>query len=161
MAFVYIFQSGTDNFFKIGMTRKDPEKRRKELSTGNPYPLTLFDLIETEEANIVENYLHKKFAQYRVYGGTATEYFAIDPETLTIGLRESRKFLDEYMSLKAISTDLKNIAATTGEELEADDEAQELRQQVKDVQSRIAKLKLEEEFLKLKLQSKIGSADGI
>ena len=44
MAFVYILQSGDENYFKIGRTKDDVEKRRKALSTGNPKELKLFDL---------------------------------------------------------------------------------------------------------------------
>lgn len=35
MAYIYVFQSGQENLYKIGRTRGDVEKRRKDLSTGN------------------------------------------------------------------------------------------------------------------------------
>ena len=54
MAFVYVFQSGDGNYFKIGRTKDEIEKRRKALSTGNPKELKLFDHIETDYDSEVE-----------------------------------------------------------------------------------------------------------
>ncbi|MGD1901707.1 MAG: GIY-YIG nuclease family protein [Geitlerinemataceae cyanobacterium] len=161
MAFVYIFQSGDGNFFKIGMTRKDPEKRRKELSTGNPHPISVFDLIETDEANAVENYLHKKFDLYRIRGGDATEYFEIEPDRLKSGLEEARAFLDEYINLKRDSEELAASEETTGEEIDPDPEAEQLYGQILEVRRNIAKLELEQEMLERRLKLKIGKMDGI
>lgn len=47
MGYVYIYRSGDGNVFKIGKA-KDVGKRIKTHATGNPEPLTEFDVIETE-----------------------------------------------------------------------------------------------------------------
>ncbi len=57
MAYVYVFQRGGENLFKTGLTRGDVEKRRKDLSTGNPHPLTTFRVIETVHDSLPENFL--------------------------------------------------------------------------------------------------------
>ena len=49
MAYVYFLRSGDEDVFKIGRTRRHPGQRIRELSTGNPDPLTLLDFIETDD----------------------------------------------------------------------------------------------------------------
>jgi T5orf172 domain len=56
MAYVYVLRSGAENIFKIGRTKGDVDARILQLSTGNPYPLTKFDLIETEHDAHCESY---------------------------------------------------------------------------------------------------------
>ena len=46
MAFVYVLRSGDEPLFKIGRTRGGLEARIRQLATGNPHRLTLFDHIE-------------------------------------------------------------------------------------------------------------------
>ena len=40
-AYIYIITDG-DNNFKIGLTKRDPEKRLKQLQTGHPKTLSIF-----------------------------------------------------------------------------------------------------------------------
>ncbi len=60
MAYVYDFQSGGENLYKIGRTLGDSEKCRKDFSTSNPHPLNTFRVIETDHDSLVGNFLRRK-----------------------------------------------------------------------------------------------------
>ena len=77
MAYVYVLRSGAENIFKIGRTKGDVDARILQLSTGNPYPLTKFDVIETEHDAQCESYLHRRLSTKRINSGSAQEFFAI------------------------------------------------------------------------------------
>ena len=75
--YVYLIQSG-DGPVKIGVAT-DPQFRRNELQTGNPYPLTIRMLIEcatSSGAYEVESAFHRAFADARLLG----EWFDVSPE---------------------------------------------------------------------------------
>lgn len=62
MAYVYLIgDSGQDNTFKIGVTRKNVEKRIKQLQTGNGAEIYLVNSYETDYPFFVERLLHTKF----------------------------------------------------------------------------------------------------
>jgi hypothetical protein len=81
MPAVYVLRSGKDDLFKIGRA-KDVEARRKHLSTGNPQPLTIFDVIETEYARDCETYLHRCLRSKRSRRSDAQEFYEVDPAYL-------------------------------------------------------------------------------
>ncbi len=64
MAYVDVFQRGDENLFKIGCTRGDVEKRRNDPSTGNPYPLTTFRVIEPDQDFTSGNFLFQNFSVF-------------------------------------------------------------------------------------------------
>lgn len=82
MAYVYVLRSGTENIFKIRRTKGDVGARILQLSTGNPHPLTRFDVIETEHDAQCESYLHRRLSMKRINSGPAQEFFAITPAEL-------------------------------------------------------------------------------
>jgi len=78
--YVYLIQSG-DGPVKIGVA-SDPEFRRSELQTGNPYPLSIRLLIvcsDTAGAYEIESAFHRVFADVRLQG----EWFDVTPEQVT------------------------------------------------------------------------------
>src|ERR1700689_3840197 len=99
MSHVYIFRSGIENLFKVGRTRQVIEARNKQLSTGNPYPLTLFDSIETQHDALCEKYLHNVMQTKRYSSGTAREFFAVTPAEMQAYVQEARKFIAELTSV--------------------------------------------------------------
>lgn len=160
MASVYVFQSGNDNYFKIGRTKGDIEKRRKDLSTGNPQSLTLFDFIETDYDSLVEKYLHTKFFDHISKGSNATEYFEIDPESLRQGLADARKFLEDYIPLYEQAEELKTEEST--EQIKSpDDVVLQLYKQLCLLRGQMDGLKFECQVLENRLKTKIGNAGGI
>ena len=68
MAYVYLIgDSGQDNTFKIGVTRKNVEKRIKQLQTGNGAEIYLVNFYETNYPFFIERLLHTKFYPKQKY----------------------------------------------------------------------------------------------
>ena len=96
MAFVYILRSGNEDLFKIGKTQRKALDRVKELSTGNPHRLTLFDSIKTadaQDAATCEAYLHGNLSTKRWTGGEAREFFALTPAEAEKAIQDAREFV--------------------------------------------------------------------
>tara|TARA_B100000035_G_scaffold269211_1_gene242999 strand:- start:370 stop:675 length:306 start_codon:yes stop_codon:yes gene_type:complete len=68
---LYIIQSDVTGMIKIGRS-KDPQKRLKQLQTGNPNKLKL--IVEFKEQGWKEKILHEKLNKYRLEG----EWFSYD-----------------------------------------------------------------------------------
>jgi predicted GIY-YIG superfamily endonuclease len=96
MAYVYIYRSGDSNVFKIGKAT-DLEKRLKTHATGNPEPLTRFDVIETEHASKCETYLHHRLRSKQSRRGEGTEWFEVDPEELAPIIEDARHYAEEVL----------------------------------------------------------------
>lgn len=160
MGFVYIFQSGEEHLFKIGKTTKSVEERRKELATGNPKQLTIFDVFETPEHSLGERFLHKKFQHCRITGIDATEYFKIEPDALRAGISEVKLFLDEFIPIYEEAKQYSETE-TNGKLKPADREALALYQQLSEVRAQIDLLDFKKQLLESKLKRTIGNHDGI
>ena len=78
MATIYVLQQG--NYFKIGLTKRDFNKRLKELQTGCPFELKPKLLISTNRPELLEKLLHAKFSQSRRLG----EWFSLTPAEQTL-----------------------------------------------------------------------------
>jgi hypothetical protein len=64
MGYVYLMLSLSDDgteFYKIGVTKRDPKIRVKELSTGNPNKISVHRKYETKNYLKVEQWLHRKY----------------------------------------------------------------------------------------------------
>ena len=95
-AYVYIYRSGDSNVFKIGRAT-DLERRLRTHATGNPEPLTRFDVIETERASKCETYLHHRLRSKRSRRGDGTEWFEVDPEELAPIIEDARHYAKEVL----------------------------------------------------------------
>jgi hypothetical protein len=160
MAWVYVLQHGEEELFKIGRTRGDVEKRRKDLSTGNPVELTLFDSIETERDNVVENYLHKKLFAFHSKDSDAREFFAISPEELIGFIDETRAFIAEYLPLLDETERLKELDPDDTVR-QPDEEILKVYEELQRAREQINLLKFEEEVLANKIKKYIGQSRGI
>lgn len=64
MGYVYLFlevdNEGVETY-KIGITKNDPNKRIKQLQTGNPRKISLIKFYQSENYLKVERWLHKKY----------------------------------------------------------------------------------------------------
>lgn len=67
MAYVYLLcDSGQDNMFKIGITKKNIYKRIKELQTGNGSEIFLVNYHETDFPFFIEKMMHlRHFGNHR------------------------------------------------------------------------------------------------
>lgn len=90
MAYVYVFQCGDANRFKIGSTQNQFALRMNNLPRSESLILKVFDVFEAENGFDVERILHDKFAQYQSSDSGGNVSFIVDPETLKQGLAEVR-----------------------------------------------------------------------
>ncbi len=159
MAFVYIFKTGPSHY-KIGRAT-DIEKRRKELSTGNPYTIELIHFIETDKASLVEKILQDRFYEYICETGDSTEHYEIqDIETLNKGFKEAKDILKQYLPLLDNSEKLAK-AEVVNEIIPATEDALKIQKELRDVVGKVENLKFKKDFLECKLKSLIGCYEGI
>ncbi len=97
MAFVYVLRSGDEPLFKIGRTRGGLEARIRQLATGNPHRLTLFDHIETDYDTVCETYLHRRLRARRSAESDAREFFSLTPAEVVDAVRDAREFLEDFV----------------------------------------------------------------
>ena len=67
-----------ENYYKIGVTRGDIDKRIKKLQTGNGGEIYLVSKYETEHPFLMEKMLHMRFNNERVMN----EWFSLDNDTV-------------------------------------------------------------------------------
>ena len=80
MGIVYLLCELSDTErYKIGVTRRDVDKRIKELSTGNSHEIHLVNKFESEHYKKVESWLHRRFVSYKTNEG-GTEWFDLPAE---------------------------------------------------------------------------------
>jgi len=75
MKYVYLIHSLENSYYKIGIS-KHPNKRIKELNTGNSSELKLIETYESEFASKIEKALHMRYSHYRMEG----EWFKLSLE---------------------------------------------------------------------------------
>lgn len=67
MKHIYLIQSLENSYYKIG-TSIHPQKRLREIQTGNPSPVKLIDTYPSEFANKIERTLHRRYAHVKKEG---------------------------------------------------------------------------------------------
>jgi hypothetical protein len=70
MGYVYLLiqlDYNNKETFKIGFTKNNPEKRVKQLNTGNPNKIELLNYFESRYYINIENWLHKKYIEYNYF----------------------------------------------------------------------------------------------
>lgn len=157
---VYVLQSGSVNLFKIGRTTGSVEKRIKQLNTGNPHPLVMFDVIETEEASSCETYLHKRLRTTQHFGSGGTEFFAIEPDDLMAVLKDARSFLSEYISAKKAAEEYKAMPSED-RVIEPTEELQDDYRRLLEIREQQDMLKFERELIECRIKSALGTASEI
>lgn len=61
MKYVYLANIEDTNIYKIGFTKQAPEKRVKNLQTGNPNKIVLVNSYKSEIAPSIESVIHNYF----------------------------------------------------------------------------------------------------
>ena len=69
---------GGEKIYKIGFTRRTPEKRIKEFKTGNSSEIYLVDSFQSEWGTKIEAMLHKIYKSKKVEG----EWFSLDEDEI-------------------------------------------------------------------------------
>lgn len=70
--YVYLMRSG--DYYKIGLTRRDPRTRLKEITT--PTDTTIVHIFETTDPEGLEQFLHEEFSDKR----SNREWFKLSEE---------------------------------------------------------------------------------
>jgi hypothetical protein len=156
MGYVYIYECG-ENLYKIGKA-VDLDKRIKALSTGNPYPLTEVDVIETDQMSKCETFLHHRLRSKRSGRSRATEIFEVDRVELTALIAEARKYLDDTLPKVA---EAERLAAEESEDnvvLEPTEAHLATYRRLVEVREAYESLALEKERLEAEIKIAMGSA---
>lgn len=77
MGKIYLLQVG--DFFKIGYTKNNVEKRVKQLQTGSPDIITIKHVFESKHGMKIERTLHRIYSYKRICG----EFFDLTLEDIT------------------------------------------------------------------------------
>lgn len=97
MGFVYLLGDfEQENIYKIGITRKNIDKRIKQLQTGNSGEIFLLKFYETEYPFLIERFLHQKFKVKNKKG----EWFYLEPENVHNFEKLCKDFEETIISLK-------------------------------------------------------------
>src|SRR5262245_28500707 len=99
MATIYFMRSGAGNHIKIGWTDGDVEKRRLQLSTGNPH-LTVIKTIETEFASHGEAYLKGILRSKKLVSGGGDEFYVLSQAEVEQAIDDAQRYLTEYALLQ-------------------------------------------------------------
>jgi hypothetical protein len=75
--------------YKIGITKKDVNKRIKELQTGSSNELVLLRTYQSVNYKRIENIIHRNFKQYSTDGGK--EWFQLPEEKVINFIKECEK----------------------------------------------------------------------
>ncbi|MEO6304506.1 MAG: GIY-YIG nuclease family protein [Bacteroidia bacterium] len=84
---IYLINQVETNYYKIGITKKNPEIRLSELTIGNPQPLKLIVAFTTEHGYKLESALHAHYRLKRVN----SEWFELSDEEVSLFIDECSK----------------------------------------------------------------------
>lgn len=159
MGFVYIYRSGDADVFKIGKA-KDVGRRIKTHVTGNPEPLTEFDVIESEHYVQCETYLHHRLRSKRSTRSEGTEWFEVDPDELRTMIADARHYAEEVVPMIA---ECELLAAQECEDrvLQPTESVMETYRALVLVREQHDTLGFERDYLEAQLKRIIGTASGI
>jgi hypothetical protein len=159
MGYVYIYRSGDGNIFKIGKA-KDVAKRIKTHATGNPEPLTEFDVIESEHYMQCETYLHHRLRTKRSTRSDATEWFEVDPDELRALIADARHYADHVLPLMAEAERLSEEQCD-GRMLQPSAEVFDTYRALLKVREDYDTLGFQKDYLEARVKRVIGTATGI
>jgi len=159
VGYVYIYRSGDTNVFKIGKA-KDVQRRIKTHATGNPEPLTEFDVIETEHYVQCETYLHHRLRSKQYRRGEGKEWFEVDPDELRGLIVDARHYADEVVPMIAECATLSGKACED-RVLQPTDRVMETYRALLLTREKYDTLGFEKDYLEAQLKKVIGTASGI
>jgi len=87
MGYVYLLNASNTNHYKIGVTKKDVNKRVKQLQTGNANEIIVINQYESDNYNKLEGWMHRKFSSRRVEG----EWFELSDDDVLSFIGECEK----------------------------------------------------------------------
>jgi hypothetical protein len=108
MGFIYLINMGNTDLYKIGVTKKPIEKRKKALQTANPLKLSITHFYETDIYHKVEKVLHRNW-NYKKYieedfENLSGEWFKLNSEDLRNFADRCKKIEEGIKYIKENST---------------------------------------------------------
>jgi hypothetical protein len=101
MGVVYLILE-TDKYgeerYKIGMTKRNPQNRVKELSTGNSNVITLLNYFESEHYKNIEKMLHVRFKTQKTEA--KNEWFTLEDNQILNFLSTCKEIEKSVILLK-------------------------------------------------------------
>lgn len=94
---IYLIKSLNEGVYKIGVS-KNPWKRLQEVQTGNPSPIEILYLYETENAYKIETALHNRYSHFNTHG-----------EWFELSIKEDFSFLETCASIEKMIINLKEM----------------------------------------------------
>ena len=138
------------------------QARIRQLATGNPHRLTLFDAIEVDDQDtaVCETYLHQRLRSKRSRDSEAREFFALTEGEVRGAVREAGEFLREFVPKQR---EAERLAKETsdGTLLRPGDQEWEWYRRLLDIREAEHGLELERKRLEIQLKLVIGMADGL
>lgn len=92
MGYVYLILQVNiegEETYKIGITKNNPNKRVKQLSTGNSDKIQLLKFYESKNYLKVEKWMHRKYHSYKTESNN--EWFALEPEHVISFLKDCKE----------------------------------------------------------------------
>jgi len=157
---VYILQEGQSHIFKIGRTTGDVEDVIRTLHRGNSQPLTLFDIVVTDQESACEAFFHRRLRSKRVVRGGGREFFESEPTEMRRTIASFRQMFEE---LEAAQRAISELSKQQSSErlLEPTPEDEELLQRLMKNKEEQEFLRFECELIESKLKQRIGTAAGL
>lgn len=94
---IYLIKSLNEGLYKIGVSNR-PNNRLKEVQTGNPSPVGIVHLYESENAYKIESVLHNRYSHYNTHG-----------EWFELSIKEEVSFLETCANIEKMILDLKKM----------------------------------------------------
>lgn len=154
---VYFYRFGSDDCFKIGHTKQEPDKRKRGFATGSPKKLTLYKTIPFEKHIALEKYIHKLLDEKRAERG---EYFNVSEFELDNAIETAIRFLSETLASCDEAKKLQR-AKPADTVVDATNEMREIYRRLRGLLSERYLMERQIEFLKSKVKLAIGNNSGM
>ena len=146
----------SSNYYKIGITDESVEKRINQLQTGNPYQIVKYNAFHSDTAQLIEQYLHKKYAQKRV----RFEWFTFKEDELIVAIEEAKSYNSKISKLAKKVREL-DQKSSNGKVVPPTKKSRGLHEQALDLQSHKIQLSLKKNKLSALLQYETSDSTGI
>ena len=109
---VYILQEGQSHIFKIGRTTGNVEDVIRTLHRGNSHPLSLFDVVVTDQESACEAFFHRRLRSKRVARGGGREFFELEPFEMRRTVANFRQMFEDLEAARRTVSELSKQQST-------------------------------------------------
>lgn len=157
---VYVLREGSSNIFKIGRTSGTVDGVVTRLRTGNSQPLSIFEIVQTEEESACEAFFHRQLRDKRVVRGGGWEFFEVDVAAMKELISQVRSMFEELQEAQNAIEKLGKVASTDVL-LDPSEKDKELLRRLLENKKEQEFLQIECQLLEAQLKQRIGSAAGL